>query len=163
MRIDATTTWRYVSSSLRITLIRAYKLATACNKICFLVSSSGRLGSFAVTLSLPYRVILVWCGNAILQRRPLETARLRRALHTCCANMQAHYDRWYQRRYQSSPSPSLSLSLSISLSFRDSYPFASCTPNAVLISYEIPSANDVRYKNSCTVIIEQIVEDVLRS
>lgn len=150
MRIDATTTWRYVSSSLRITLIRAYKLATACNKICFLVSSSGRLGSFAVTLSLPYRVILVWCGNAILQRRPLETARLRRALHTCCANMQAHYDRWYQRRYQSSPSP-------LSLSSRGSYSFASYTPNAVLISYEIPSANDVRYKDSCTVIIEQIV------
>lgn len=59
MRVDTTTTRRYVSSSLRITLICAYKLATACNEICFLVSSSGRLGSFVVTLSLLYRVILV--------------------------------------------------------------------------------------------------------
>lgn len=152
-------TWRYVSSSLRITLIRAYKLATACNKICFLVSSSGRLGSFAVTLSLLYRVILVWCGNAILQRKPLETARLRRAMHTCCANMQAHYDHWYQQRYQSSPSPLPPLTLfphPLALSHPSAYSI-SCILNAALISYEIPLTNDVRYTDSYTVIMERIV------
>lgn len=129
MRIDATTIWRYVSSSLRITPIRAYKLATACNKICLLVSSNGRrLGSFAVTLSLPYRVILVWCRNAILQQRPLETARLRHALHTRCANMQAHYDRWYQWWYQSS--------LPLSLSF--SAPFSFSLSHTLLVSLSAP-------------------------